>query len=93
MTADQIKNLIKGKGASLRDIAEAADVSPSTVCRVVSGDMKSRRLAQVISRFLGKRIDDLWPDAYPQQYSRRSSMQVRQELAAAVRTTDAERAV
>lgn len=92
MTPDQIKSLIKNKGASLRDIAEVAEVSASTVSRVISGDTKSRRLANAIALFLGKRLDDLWPSVYPDAYSRRSSAQVRQELMAAVRGADAERA-
>lgn len=83
MTPNDIKSLIYKKGANLSDVARAAGVSPSTVSRVIKGHVKSRDIATVISNFLGKPVDALWPGMYPEVYRRRSSEQVLMELRAA----------
>lgn len=83
MKSKDIKRLIYDKGASLADIARAAGVSNSTVSRVISGEIRSRDVATVISRFLGKPLEALWPGKYPEVYRRRSSERVLLELAAA----------
>lgn len=83
MTPDDIKALIYKKGANLSDVARAAGVAPSTVSRVINGGAKSREIATVISNFLGKPVETLWPGKYPDIYRRRSSEQVLMELRAA----------
>lgn len=83
MTPIDIKNLIYKKHANLSDIARAANVSPSTVSRVINGETRSRDIATVISNFVGKPLDTLWPGKYPEVYSRRSSEKVLMELRAA----------
>lgn len=80
MTDLEIKKLIYEKGANLADIARAASVSNSTVSRVISGEIRSRDVATVISNFLGKPLNTLWPNKYPAVYRRRSSEQVLREL-------------
>lgn len=86
MTELQIKNLLRERGANMSDVARAAGVTPQTVGRVIAGKDKSRRIAMLISRFLGKSVDQLWPDMYPQTYSRRSPHRVALELQAAMAT-------
>lgn len=83
MTEIEIKSLIKKRGANMSDIARVAEVSPGAVRRVIEGKDKSRRIATIISNFLGTPIDKLWPGQYPETYRRRSSEQVMKELRAA----------
>ena len=93
MTGEEIRNLLKEKGATMTAVAEAADVSVTTVSRVIYSQDKSRRIASVISLFLGKRIDDLWPGQYPANYTRRSSSdRIKNELKAAAKSVDQARA-
>lgn len=92
MTGEQIRALLKEKGASMTDIARAAEVSVTSVSRVIHCEAKSRRIASVISLFLGKRLDDLWPGAYPAQYTRRTPERISRELKAAVVSVDSARA-
>lgn len=77
----------------MTSVADAAEVSVQSVRRVIRGESKSRRIASVIAMFLGKRLDDLWPGQYPAQYSRKPSERINRELAAAVMSVDAQRAV
>jgi lambda repressor-like predicted transcriptional regulator len=86
MTGEQIRSLLTKKGANMSAVAEAAGVSVTQISRVVHGESKSRRIANMIALFLGRRVDDLWPGMYPETYTRRSSSQVRRELAAAARS-------
>lgn len=83
MTNLEIKSLIYKKGANISDIARAANVSHSTVSRVIKGETRSRDIACVISRFLGKSVETLWPGKYPDTYRRKSSERVLMELQAA----------
>lgn len=83
MTDIEIKTLIKKRGANMSDVARAAGVSPGAVRRVIEGKDKSRRIANLISTFLGMPVDKLWPGQYPTTYSRRSSHRVVMELQAA----------
>lgn len=83
MTDLEIKTLLRQRGANISDVARAAEVSPQLVGRVISGKDKSRRIATLISNFLGKPVETLWPGKYPDIYRRRSSEQVLMELRAA----------
>ena len=83
MTDLEIKILLSKRGANISDVARAAEVSPQLVGRVIAGKDKSRRVATLISNFLGKPLDALWPGAYPATYRRRSSHRVEMELRAA----------
>lgn len=83
MTDLEIKTLIYKKGANISDIARAAKVSHSAVSRVIKGETRSRDIATLISHFLGKPVDTLWPGKYPVTYSRKSSERVLMELRAA----------
>lgn len=84
MTEAEIRALIAKKGATMTDIAAETEVSLSTVRKVIRGEARSRRIANVIALFLGRRIEDLWPGAYPEQYRRKTAEQVRREVRAAV---------
>lgn len=83
MTDIEIKTLIKKRGANMSDIARVAQVTPGAVRRVIEGKDKSRRIATIISNFLGQPLEKLWPGLYPDTYRRRSSEQVMRELHAA----------
>lgn len=83
MTDLEIKNLLAKRGANISDVARAAEVSPQAVGRVIAGKDKSRRIATIISNFLGKPLEQLWPGAYPATYTRRSTHRVEMELRAA----------
>lgn len=84
MTEAEIRALIDKKGATMTDIARESGVSLSTVRKVIRGEARSRRIASILSQFLCKRVEDLWPGQYPATYARRTQDQVIRELRAAV---------
>lgn len=83
MTGIEIRSLIYEKGATLSDIARISGKSHSSITRVINGESRSRDIATMISNFLGKPVDVLWPGKYPNVYRRRSSERVLMELQAA----------
>lgn len=86
MTSQEIKAALKSRGASMRAVAMAISVSPTTVGGVVNGTTKSRKVAQVIAEFLESDIDTLWPGVYstnPTQGRRHSSEEVMRAIRAA----------
>jgi len=92
MTESEIRALLKKKNATMTAVADAVGVSETSVRRVIRGESKSRRIANTIALFLGVRLEDLWPGAYPNAYSRRSPQDVCREIKAAAMRANAERA-
>lgn len=88
MNEHKIKSLIHERGATLTAIADGAGVTLSTVCRVIKGASKSRRIASAIALYVGQPVDVLWPGKYPKIYSRKSAAQVEMEIAAAFKAVN-----
>lgn len=84
MAPSEIRKLIEKKGASAADIAAGVKVSPAAVNGVINGTIKSRRIATIISLFLGVPVDKLWPGQYPATYKRNRDGVMRELQAAAM---------
>jgi len=54
------KALMIQAGLSQAEVARNLDITRSTVCGVVSGKKKSRRIMRYIARRLGMKISDFW---------------------------------
>lgn len=84
MPPQQIKQLLRSRGASMTAVAKVCDVTPQTVRAVVFRETKSRRIAMVIAEFLDRSLDELFPGMYPDRY-RRNADAMRQMQAALMR--------
>lgn len=58
----EIKAMMVLKGVKQVDICRKLKVTPAAVSRVVSGK-KMTKVREAIADALGKRVEDLWPDA------------------------------
>lgn len=61
--AADIKAALQKAGVTQRRIAAICRVSPMTVCHVVYGRSRSRKIEAAISRAVGIPVADLWPRA------------------------------
>lgn len=62
---NEIRAKLLLRGVRLTDIAADLGVERGTVCTVVHGRGKSRRIARRISDLTGIPISHLWPGLYP----------------------------
>jgi lambda repressor-like predicted transcriptional regulator len=77
MKPEEIKLLLKERGATQVEIAEVVGVSQAAVSAVINGVARSRRIAMTIAHFLDKEVNELWPGRYPKAYRRRTDMQAK----------------
>lgn len=56
---------ISKAGTGTAAIAKTLRVSHQSVCEVVRGKSKSRRIATHIAGLIGRSLDELWPGRYP----------------------------
>lgn len=59
-----IKAALQKRGTNQSKIAEALNLSRSTITYVIQGRSKSRRVADAISKATGIPVDRLWPGKY-----------------------------
>ncbi len=79
----QIKQLLRSRGASMTAVARVCDVTPQTVRAVVFRETKSRRIAMVIADFLDRSLEELFPGMYPDRYRRNADAMLRMKAALA----------
>ena len=66
MKAVDIRIELLRRGYSNRKVAKALRLADTTVSNVISGNGKSRRVAQKIASITGIPVSRLWPGSYPQ---------------------------
>lgn len=55
---------LKKRGKSQTQLARDLDISNSVVNNVIHGKVTSHTVAQYIATFLGKQLNDIWPEQY-----------------------------
>lgn len=77
-----VVRMLKDRGASMTAVARVCQVTPQMVRKVVFREAKSRRVALVIAEFLGLPLETLFPDQYPDRYTKQKDAMSRMQLAA-----------
>jgi lambda repressor-like predicted transcriptional regulator len=54
---------LKKKKSSQAAIAKKLKVNRSTVCDIIHGRQKSKRIMKAIAKVIGKEVKDIWPNA------------------------------
>lgn len=73
MHPEMIKALIRVGETTPAAIADELGVVPSAVSRVIHGSARSRRVAEHISKLVGKPLSELWPGGYDKHNPMRRS--------------------
>lgn len=64
MHPEDIKAALRKKGSSQKKVADAMDVSLTTIHNVIHGACKSERCAKAIADIVGEDRSALWPGRY-----------------------------
>lgn len=83
-----IRALIKKRGATIAAIAASLKCSEAAVRGVIDGNSKSRRIARRIADFIGRPIDELWPNKYPAKYRRKATTETAEAMLNALEMRD-----
>lgn len=67
---EAIKYALRIKGVTLADIANDLNISGATVSIVLTGERRSRRVAEYVASVLDSTVDELFPGIYTNREAR-----------------------
>ena len=65
-----IKDALRRQGVTLADVAKSLNISAASVSIVLTGERRSRRVAEHVAMVLDSTVEELFPGLYPSTEAR-----------------------